>query len=100
MATVSKSEAPARLSQKQLQTISRALADPRRFQILQQIASQACSPCAELRECFPITAATMSHHVKELEGAGLVETSRRGKFVDTTFCRDTWYAYLAELKKL
>jgi hypothetical protein len=38
--------------------------------------------------------------VKELEGAGLVETSRRGKFMDTTFCRDTWNAYLAELKKL
>jgi DNA-binding transcriptional ArsR family regulator len=100
MATPAKSETTVKLSFKQVQVISRALADPRRFQILQQIASQACSPCSELRECFPITAATMSHHVKELEGAGLVETSRRGKFMDTTFCRDTWNAYLAELKKL
>ncbi len=100
MAAPAKSETTVKLSAKQIQVISRALADPRRFQILQQIASQACSPCADLRECFPITAATMSHHVKELEGAGLVETSRRGKFVDTTFCRDTWNAYLAELKKL
>ncbi len=100
MATPAKSDTTVKLSVKQVQVISRALADPRRFQILQQIASQACSPCSELRECFPITAATMSHHVKELEGAGLVETSRRGKFMDTTFCRDTWNAYLAELKKL
>lgn len=80
--------------------ILRALADPRRFQILQQIASRACSPCSELRECFPITAATMSHHVKELESAGLVASTRRGKFVDIVFCRGTWDAYLAELKKI
>src|SRR5260370_10751239 len=100
MATPAKSDTTVKLSVKQVQVISRALADPRRFQILQQIASQACSPCSELRECFPITAATMSHHVKELEGAGLVETSRRGKFMDTTFCRDTWNAYPADLKKL
>ena len=89
-----------KLSPKQVQGISRVLADPRRFQILQQIASQRCSPCSELRESFPITAATMSHHLKELEAVGLVETARRGKFVDTTFCRATWNAYLAELKKL
>ncbi len=80
--------------------ISRALADPRRFEILQKIAGQRCSPCSHLLECFPITAATMSHHMKELQNAGLVETEKRGKFVDVIFCRDVWNAYLAELNKL
>jgi ArsR family transcriptional regulator, arsenate/arsenite/antimonite-responsive transcriptional repressor len=42
----------------------------------------------------------MSHHVKELQNAGLIETVRRGKFVDMVFCRDTWDAYLAELNKM
>jgi ArsR family transcriptional regulator, arsenate/arsenite/antimonite-responsive transcriptional repressor len=100
MATVPKSEAAVKLSARQMKTISRALADPRRFEILQKIAAQKCSPCSDLRECFPITAATMSHHVKELQSAGLVETVRRGKFVDMIFCRDTWDAYLAELNKM
>jgi ArsR family transcriptional regulator len=100
MAIAEQSEAPVRLSARQLKTISRALADPRRFEILQKIAAQRCSACVDLRECFPITAATMSHHVKELQNAGLVETVRRGKFIDMIFCRETWDAYLAELKKL
>ena len=100
MATVPKSEVAVRLSAKQIKTISRALADPRRFEILQKIAGQRCSACSDLKECFPITAATMSHHMKELQNAGLIETEKRGKFVDITFCRDTWDAYLAELKKL
>jgi ArsR family transcriptional regulator len=100
MATPVRPEIAEKLSAKQVQAISRVLADPRRFQILRQIASQACSPCSELRECFPITAPTMSHHLKELEGVGLVETRRRGKFVDMVFCRETWNAYLAELKKI
>ena len=100
MTTTTKPEAPAKLSVRQIQAIARALADPRRFQILQHIASQQCSPCAALRDCVPITAPTLSHHLKELEAVGLVEPNRRGKFVDFVFCRDTWNAYLAELKKI
>jgi hypothetical protein len=38
--------------------------------------------------------------LKELEPSGLVETTRRGKFLDAVFCRATWQAYLAELQKL
>jgi ArsR family transcriptional regulator len=100
MATVPKSEVAIKLSAKQMKMINRALADPRRFEILQKIAGQKCSACSDLKECFPITAATMSHHMKELQNAGLIETEKRGKFVDITFCRDTWDAYLAELNKL
>ena len=100
MAIATKSDTAVKLSARQVKMISRALADPRRFEILQKIAGQRCSPCSHLLECFPITAATMSHHMKELQNAGLIETEKRGKFVDITFCRDTWDAYLAELKKL
>lgn len=100
MAKNSKSDVPVTLSTEQVEQIARALADPRRFHILQQIASQRCAPCADLRDCFPITAATMSHHLKELEAAGLIEMKRRGKFVDSTFRRQTWEAYLSELAKV
>lgn len=56
--------------------------------------------CSDLRTAFPITAATLSHHLKELASAGLVRTARRGKFIDISFCRDAWEAYVAELQKL
>lgn len=83
-----------------LHAISRALSDSRRFDILKRIASRKCAACAELRDEFPITAATLSHHLKELESCGLVETERRGKFIDVTFRRDVWKTYLKELKNI
>lgn len=83
-----------------VQAINRALGDPRRFEILQHIAAGQCVGCSALRTEFPITAATMSHHLKELEAVGLVDLTRNGKFVDVTFRRMTWQRYLAELKKL
>jgi ArsR family transcriptional regulator len=88
------------LSARELRAISRVLSDPRRFQILKHIAAQPCAACTGLRAAFPITAATLSHHLKELESSGLIETIRRGKFLDAVFCRPTWQAYLAELQKL
>ena len=80
--------------------ISRALSDPRRFDILRRVAAKSCAACSDLRAVFPITAATLSHHLKELESCGLIETTRRGKFIDVTFRRAAWEAYLAELKKI
>jgi len=97
---VRKLKAAQVLSRREVLAISRALSDPRRFEILQHIAAESCAACSDLRSEFPITAATLSHHLKELESCGLIETTRRGKFVDTTFCRTAWAAYLAELKKI
>ncbi len=90
----------AKLSTREVQSISRVLSDPRRFEILKQIAAHDGAACSDLREACPVTAATLSHHLKELETAGLVETSKRGKFVDIRFLRDVWQSYLAELGKL
>ena len=90
------------LSARQTYAISRALADPTRFQILRRIAEQGCSDttaCSDLREKFPVTPATLSHHLRELEAALLIETSKRGKYVDVRFCREMWNAYLQALSE-
>jgi ArsR family transcriptional regulator len=89
------------LDARQLHRITRALADPRRFEIFQQIAAgHGCTACTNLRESFPITAPTLSHHLKELETAGLIDATRDGKFMNLSLRRDIWQAYLAELKNI
>jgi ArsR family transcriptional regulator, arsenate/arsenite/antimonite-responsive transcriptional repressor len=89
------------LSDKQLELIARALADPRRFEILREIGDCAgAMPCCEIRGHFPITAATLSHHMKELETAGLVESAREGKYAHYRLRRDVLEAYIKTLAQI
>jgi ArsR family transcriptional regulator len=88
------------LPPRHVQAISRALSDPRRFEILKRIAAADCMACSDLRHAFPVSAPTLSHHLKELESAGLIETTRRGKFIDAVFVRPVWEAYLSVLGRL
>jgi ArsR family transcriptional regulator len=85
------------MTAREVQCISKALSDPRRFEILRRIAKNDCIACSDLKAKFPITAATLSHHLKELESCGLLTMGRRGKFVDLTFCRNVWQEYLKAL---
>jgi Predicted transcriptional regulators len=89
------------LTDRQLTLIARALADPRRYEILQKIGgSDASCPCGDIRNCLPISPATLSHHMKELENAGLIDARREGKFVNYTLRRDILQAYLDKLSSI
>ncbi len=95
-----RSKSAPSLSPSQIHLISRALSDPRRFEIFERIAEQSHIACADLRGCLPITAPTLSHHLRELETAGLIDSAREGKFMNLSVRRDVWKAYLAELTKI
>lgn len=90
-----------RLTSRQIESIARALAEPRRLQLLKQIgARESATPCAALLEVHDVTAATLSHHLKELEAAGLIESVHAGKCMNVTLRRDVLNAYVEQLAKI
>jgi len=68
------------MNEDQFNRISEAIADPRRMEILERLAREDEVACSTLVSDFPVTQATMSHHLKELTNAGLVKIRREAKF--------------------
>jgi ArsR family transcriptional regulator, arsenate/arsenite/antimonite-responsive transcriptional repressor len=90
---------PIDLTEDQLALIARALADPRRYEILRKLGTQRCpTPCTTMRDCIDISPATLSHHMKKLETAGLIRSERDGKFVNYFPQPHILRAYLNRLK--
>ena len=76
----------AALSAEQAQDLAgafKALGDPVRLRLLSQIATapsgEAC--VCDLTAGFDLTGPTISHHLKVLRGAGLIDCERRGTWV-------------------
>ncbi len=79
---------------KRIAAVMKALSHPNRLELFLEIADAsgetefpAGSGCAceclvsEIVKRMKIGAPTVSHHLKELSNAGLIETERRGKFL-------------------
>lgn len=91
----------AKIDASQFALISRALADPSRFEMLKKIGESKETPtCSCIGEWLKLAPATISHHLKELETAGLVRIEREGKFAYISVRRDVLKAYLKRLSTI
>ena len=87
------------MDQEQFTRVAKALADPRRFEILEMIAGVDEAPCKRMVEAFPVSQATISHHLKELATAGLIEARREGQHGHYRLRPGVLEAYRAELER-
>ena len=87
------------LDEQHFQSIAHALADPRRVEILQILGKHPEYACSSLKEELPITQATLSHHLKELSEAGLLDIRREAKFAYLKLKKNVLKQYLEELGK-
>ena len=94
-----KARSVTRLTGRQFELVAKALADPRRVALLETIAAEEGCACRLLRDQFPVSKATISHHIKELVRAGLVEARRMGQFLHCEVRRDVLGAYTKELMR-
>jgi ArsR family transcriptional regulator len=67
----------------ELATVFKALGDPVRLRLLSMIASRAGGEICvcELTPAFELSQPTISHHLKLLRQAGLIDCQRRGTWV-------------------
>jgi ArsR family transcriptional regulator, arsenate/arsenite/antimonite-responsive transcriptional repressor len=81
----------------------KALADPARVRIVNLLATRGGTVCAcDLYEPVGLSQPTVSHHLKKLTEAGLVEREQRGKWAYFSLKRDALekLAAVADLKRV
>jgi ArsR family transcriptional regulator len=83
------------MTDRDLVRVARALADPTRVRILRSVAADGNPCCGAITRDVPVRPATVSHHLRILADAGLVETERAGQFIHVRVRPDR----LAELQE-
>jgi ArsR family transcriptional regulator len=83
-----------------IERISKALADETRLLIFEAISNCAEMNCGQIVSLRGVTPATVSHHLRILLDAGLIETRRQGQFVYSRVNRKALSEYTRSLSAL
>lgn len=88
------------MDQAEIARISKALSDPTRLRIYAEISACREIFCGELVEKHRLTPGTISHHLKILADANLIECRRQGQFIYNRSRPDTIRKYTRALAKI
>jgi ArsR family transcriptional regulator len=84
----------------QLAKIAQALSDPTRLRIFEAIAAKKEMNCSEVTCQHNLAPGTVSHHLKTLADAGLIETRREGQFIYNRVVPEALKEYADKLGRL
>lgn len=86
---------------KSVEKISKALGDRHRLHILQHITKKGgCAQCAEIQDVIDLAQPSISHHVKILTEAGLIDAEKEGRYFKYSLNVAVLDDYLKFLQKL
>ena len=89
------------LDLKSVERISKALGDKHRLAILQHITKKGgCAPCSEIVDVIDLAQPSVSHHMKILADAGLIEAEKEGRSFKYTLNASVLDGYLRFLSRL
>jgi ArsR family transcriptional regulator len=88
-----------KLATEEFDRISKALADPQRREILQKLTVAAKLNCSDIHSMFEISQPTVSHHLKELAIAGIVDKEKKGQFCYYHVNSEVLSSYVTELQR-
>jgi len=88
------------MDNKQIERISKALADQTRLRIFEAISSKGDLTCSDLVTLQGVTPATISHHLKILIDAELIDCRKDGQFVHSRVVPETIAEYSTALARI
>jgi len=87
-----------KLATEDFDKISKALADPQRREILQKLVANRLN-CSDVHAMFNVSQPTVSHHLKELANAGILNKEKQGQFCFYQVRAEVLAAYVGELER-
>lgn len=76
--------------QRKIATYSKAMGHPVRIYILELLSRQSCCYSGDLTDILPIAKSTLSHHLKELKEAGLIQGEIESPKIRYCLNRENW----------
>jgi ArsR family transcriptional regulator, arsenate/arsenite/antimonite-responsive transcriptional repressor len=90
------------LNLRNIEKVSKAMGDRNRLNILIHVTKKGgCAPCSEIHDIIDLTQPSISHHVKILVEAGLLDAKKEGrnfKYTLNTSVLDEYLIFLEGLK--
>jgi len=86
---------------KQVEKIAKALGDINRLKILQYMHQhEGRIACMEICEIIHLAQPSISHHIKKLTEAGLIEPQKEGRYFTYILNQHIWDEYMRVMKSL